>query len=371
MKHSTDVLIVGGGIIGCATAYFLRKKGIDVMVLDKGDIGGQTSSAAAGLLAPIQPLGEVDAFKDFQIVGIERLKTLIPELEEISGVRTDYERTGTLRILSQDNLEPYQAWAEEWRRKGFQIEVLTAEEAHQREPLLRSSISGAVHNADEAQVTPVQLVKAFWQGALNMGAYIHDHVEVASIQKSSDGKRVTGIGTADGEVICCKHLLLATGVWTAQCGMWLNASLAIRPVRGEIITLQQPSHPIRHIIFGEDDIYIAPKPNGTILIGGTKAEVGFDTSVSAGGALHLLQVATQLVPELATCSVQRMWAGSRPKASTSHPLLGPIPSWENATVASGHSGFGIMLSAITGESIATLIATGTAPHIIRSFAPKE
>jgi len=370
VKHSTDVLIVGGGIIGCAIAYFLRKKGIDVMVLDKGDIGGQTSSAAAGLLAPIEPLGEVNAFKEFQIAGIERLATLIPELEETSGVRTDYERTGTLRILSQDNLVPYQTWAEEWQRKGFQIEVLTAEETYQREPLLLSSLSGAVHIADEAQVTPVQLVKAFCQGALNLGANIHDHVEVSGITKSSDGKRITGICTTDGEVVCCEHLILAVGVWTAQCGMWLNASLAIHPVRGEIVALQQPSSPIRHIIF-DGDIYIAPKPNGIVLIGGTKAEVGFDTSVSAGGTLQLLQVATQLVPELATCSVQRMWAGLRPKTSTLHPLLGPIPSWENATVASGHGGFGIMLSAITGESIATLIATGTTPQVISLFAPKE
>lgn len=370
MKHSTDVLIVGGGIIGCAIAYFLRKKGIDVMVLDKGDIGGQTSSAAAGLLAPIQPLGEVDAFKKFQIAGVERLTTLIPELEEVSGVRTDYERTGTLRILSQDNLVPYQTWAEEWQRKGFQIEVLTAEETYQREPLLLSSISGAIHIADEAQVAPVQLVKAFWQGALNLGANIHDHVEVSGIQTSSDGKRITGICTADGEVVCCEHLILAVGVWTAQCGMWLNASLAVHPVRGEIVALQQPSSPIRHIIF-DGDIYIAPKPNGTVIIGGTKAEVGFDTSVSAGGTLQLLQVATKLVPELATCSVQRMWAGLRPKTPTSHPLLGPIPSWENATVASGHGGFGVMLSAITGESIATLIETGTTPQAISPFAPQE
>jgi glycine oxidase len=120
-----------------------------------------------------------------------------------------------------------------------------------------------------------------------------------------------------------------------------------------------------------EDIYIAPKPNGTIVVGATKADVGFDSSVSAGGVLHLLRVATQLLPALAYCPIHRMWAGLRPKTLDSRPILGPIPPWENVSIASGHGGFGVLLSVVTGETIAGLVTTGTVPEIIRPFVPKE
>jgi glycine oxidase len=120
-----------------------------------------------------------------------------------------------------------------------------------------------------------------------------------------------------------------------------------------------------------ENIYLAPKPNGTVVVGATKAEVGFDTSVSEGGVLHLLEVATQLLPALASCSIDRMWAGLRPKIPDSRPILGPLPSWKNVIIASGHGGFGVLLSAITGETIAELVTIGQAPEAIRPFVPKE
>jgi glycine oxidase len=155
----------------------------------------------------------------------------------------------------------------------------------------------------------------------------------------------------------------------------MSATYPVRPVRGELIALQQPSPPIRHITFDEgivdEDIYLAPKPNGTLVVGATKADVGFDTSVTAGGALHLLRVAAQLFPTLAHCPIQRMWAGLRPKTPDSRPLLGSVPTWENVVIASGHGGFGVLLSAITGEAVAELVMSGQVPAAIRPFVPKE
>ena len=145
-------------------------------------------------------------------------------------------------------------------------------------------------------------------------------------------------------------------------------------MRGEIVALQQPSPSVRHIVFDEgifdEDIYIAPKQDGTVIVGATKADVGFDTAVSAGGVQHLLDVATRLLPALAQCPIVRMWAGLRPKTPDSRPLLGPVPGWHNVTVASGHGGFGITLSVITGETIAELVTTGQDPAIIYPFAPE-
>src|SRR6266480_4982346 len=99
MKNATEVLIIGGGIIGCSIAYFLRKQGVEVIVLEKGDICAQASSAAAGLLAPIRPLSQQDPFKALQLAGLARFSSFVPELEAASGMDVGYEQTGTLRLL--------------------------------------------------------------------------------------------------------------------------------------------------------------------------------------------------------------------------------------------------------------------------------
>ena len=125
---------------------------------------------------------------------------------------------------------------------------------------------------------------------------------------------------------------------------------------------------IRRIIFHEgiydEDNYIAPRPNDVVIVGATKDEVGFDITVTAGGALHLISSATRLIPTLSSYPIIHMWAGLRPKGKQSYPLIGQVPSWENVTVASGHGGFGILLSAITGEAVSELITRGQLPERI-------
>jgi glycine oxidase len=373
MKHTTDVLIIGAGIIGCSIAYFLRKQGVQVIVLERGDIGAQSSSAAVGLLAPMRPLAQEDPFKTLQLAGMARFSSFTPELEAVSGMSIGYEQTGTIRLLPPEKVVPARSWAEAWRRAGYHIEVLTPKETSRHEPLLAEGLHGAVRIAEEAQVAPRHLMQAFAQAARNRGALFYDHTEVVSFQLAETGKRVTGVWTKHGDLLSCHHLILAAGAWTASLGTQLHVSLPVRPVRGELIALRQPSPPIRHIVFDEgifdQDIYLAPKPDGTVIVGATKADVGFDLSVSAGGVQHLLHVAFQLAPALADCAVERLWSGLRPKTPDSRPLLGPAPGWENVIVASGHGGFGITLSIITGETIAELLVTGQSPEIIRPFFP--
>jgi len=223
-------------------------------------------------------------------------------------------------------------------------------------------------------VVPAQLVKALAQAAHRAGAFIYDHTEVVALERSESGDRIKGAWTRRGELLRCDQFVIAAGTWSAKLGEWLGVPLPIRPVRGEIVAIQQPPTPLRTIIFDEgmwdEDVYIAPKPDGTVIIGATKADVGCNTAVSAGGVQHLLDVAIRLLPTLANCPIARMWACLRPKTLDSRPLLGPLPGWANVTVASGHGRFGITLSMVTGETIAELVATGQSPEIIRPFAPR-
>src|SRR5260370_11546732 len=316
VKCSAEALIVGGGIIGCSIAYFLRKRGVEVIVLEKGDIGAQASSAAAGLLAPIRPSAQQDSFKALNLAGLARFSSFVRELEAAREINVGYEQTGTLRILPAEKIVSTRTWAEAWRHAGYHIKVLTPEEVYEREPLLSAGLLGGVSIAEEAQVVPARLVQAYAQAALNLGALLYAHTEVVALQRSGTEKRVMGIWTDQSDLLTCNQLVIAAGAWSAQCAKWLDVTLPVRPVRGELIALGQPSSPLRSLIFDEgvfdNDIYLAPKPNGTIVVGGTQADTGFDTSVSAGGALHLLEVAIQLLPVLASCPIRRMWAGLRP-----------------------------------------------------------
>jgi glycine oxidase len=368
MKSATDVVIVGGGVIGCAIAYYLCKMGTDVIVLDQGEIGAEASSAAAGLLAPLGSLSGPGPFADLLLASWTLFPTLVSELEDASGISLEYEQTGALRIVrNTKHIPKLGKRMKEWQPLGLEMHWLTGDEARQREPLLAPDVCAAIYAPEEGQIKAPQVVKAFAQAATNHGAILYSHQKITAIQRYLS--RVTGISTAQGETLSCNQLIIAAGAWTARCGEWLNLSIPVTPQRGQILSLHQPSGgaPLQHIIFGEA-AYLAPKADDTILVGATKEEVGFDKQITAGGVAWLLSTAIRLTPALENSAIEQVWAGLRPKTPDNQPILGAAPNWENVTLAVGHGSVGIMLSAITGKTIAELVTTGQTPALIRPFA---
>ena len=366
MQTTTDVIVIGGGIIGCSISYYLRKAGVDVIVLDQGEIGAQTSSAAAGLLAPLGSLSGPGPYADLLLASWSMLPELIPELEEASGVRVEYAQTGALRVVrnpkSSANLRKRM---KDWQPLGLKMYWLNGDEARQQEPLLAPDICAAIYAPEESQVKAPSLTRAFAKAAEHLGAKLYSQREVMGIRREQD--TVTGVYTAQGETIACEHLVLASGAWAAECGIWLDLPLPVTPQRGQILTLRQPNSPLRHLIFGEA-VYLAPKFDGTVVVGATKEEVGFHKQVTAGGVSWLLNTAIRLAASLDSCGIEQMWAGLRPKTPDNFPILGPAQYWENVTLAVGHGSVGIMLSAITGHSITESIVSGIVPELIEPFS---
>jgi glycine oxidase len=366
MRHATEVAIIGGGVIGCAIAYNLRKAGVDVMVLDQGEIGAEASSAAAGLLAPLGSLSGPGAFADLMLASFNLFPALVPELENASGIRLEYEQTGALRVVRDSKHIPnLRKRMKEWQPLGLRMDWLTGDEARQREPLLASDISAAIYAPQESQIKASYVAQAYWRAAANQGATFYSHKEIIGLQQHNG--KVTGIYTADGETIACNSLIIAAGAWAARCGEWLNIEIPVSPQRGQILSLRQPSSPLHHLVFGEA-VYLAPKNDGTIIVGATREEVGFDKQLTAGGIAWLLNSAIRLVPSLECCAIEAIWAGLRPKTPDQQPILGKAPAWENVVLATGHGSVGIMLSAITGKMIAELVVMGKTPEIMRAFS---
>ena len=368
MESTGDVVIVGGGIIGCAIAYNLRKVGVDVILLDKGEIGAEASSEAAGLLAPLGPLSGPGVFADLLLASFSLFPSLVPELEEVSGIHTEYERTGALRVVRNPrHIARLRKRMQAWQPLGLEMHWLSGDEARQHEPMLSSEVCAAIYAPEESQISASQLTRAFAQAAILRGARLYSHKEITGIQYSN--ARVTGVQTAQGETITCSHLIIAAGAWSARCSEWLNIPVPVSPQRGQTLALRQPIPPsqsLGSIVFGEAT-YLASKGGDTILVGASKDEVGFDKHVTAGGLSWLLSSVIRLAPTLELCAIERVWAGLRPKTPDSHPILGTAPGWENVTLAVGHGSVGIILSAITGQAIAEIVVKGRVPEIVKEF----
>jgi glycine oxidase len=362
--RSTDAVIVGGGVIGNAIAYFLRKANIDGVVLEQSEIGGQASSAAAGLLAPLGPISGSGPYADLLLSSFRQFSSLVPELEAESGRQVSYVQSGALRVVrNARRVDHLKQRMEVWRSSGLQMEWLDGAEARRYEPALTSDVCAAVYAPEESQINAAQLVQAFAQAAQRLGAHVYSHADVSEFLY--ENSTVVGVRTSCGTTFACKHVVLAAGAWSAQLCSQLNVQLPVRPIHGQMISMQQPVTPLRHIIFG-DATYIFPREN-QVLVGATKEEVGFEISVTEKGISRLHTTALRLVPTLAASTIERSWAGLRPGTPDRYPIFGPLPGWSNVVLATGHNSIGILLSPLSGQCIAQYIVTGQLPQIVQPF----
>jgi len=366
MRH-TETLIVGGGVIGCSIAYQLAKRGVQVLVVDQGDIGKQASSAAAGLLAPLVPFDNKD-FVPFLLASFALFPLIVPELEASSGVCVEYHQTGTLRtISSQRRLTALQQQMSMWQKWGFSASWLDGDEVRNQEPLLSNNVFAGVAAPQEAQLKASSLVQAFARAAECNNVIFLSHCDIATVHTTA--RKILSISLSTGEIVSCHHLIIAAGAWSGiRWEQWLNIPIPVRPMRGEIVALQQQQNiSLNHIVFA-GNIYLAPKTDGTIIIGATKDDVGFDSRVTQKGINSLLSAAYRLAPSLRSCPIKDAWAGLRPRTPDSRPLLGRVPNWDNVFLATGHNAFGVTLSPLTGLIMAELVITGNTPESILPFS---
>jgi glycine oxidase len=362
-----DVVILGGGIIGCSIAYQLAKRGRQVCVLDTGQIGAQASSAAVGALAPMKLFARRDnPLLALHLKSLALFPSFLQEIEQITEHSCEYQQSGAVRFARATERERIAAWVDEWREE-IPMHVKGREEIREQEPAIDASSSLAVFIPTEAQVCASAYMRAVAMAARRTGATLSGERRIEGI--ISCGARVRAVRTDTG-TIPCDALLLAAGAWSGQVGKLLGLRLPVRPMAGQAIEMAQPPFPIRHLLFGEG-VYIAPKSYTTLYIGATQEDMGFTPHVQATGVVRLVEKASRLVPALASLSVKRAWVGLRPTTPDHLPILGKAPGWENVTVATGHGGFGVLLSVITGITIADFVSTGSLPAILRPFLPER
>lgn len=360
------VLIVGGGTIGLATGFELARQGTPVTLFDRGEAGRGTSWQAAGMLAPDAEIGfeELDLYR-LNRESLRRWPDFVDRVEAASGQEVDYRDTGTLVVADdRDSAEALRRLYDFQEEQGLDVTWLTGEEAREIEPFLAPRLSAAIYCPSDHQVDNRRLLEALRVAFEAEGGTLHEETPVQAVVPDPE---VPAVVAGDGQRVTGGQVVVAAGVWSRELD-GLEPAAPVRPVKGQMIQLRRKTpFDLQHVVRGPD-AYLAPKSNGRILVGATSEEMGFDTTVTAGGLYDLLEGAWEVVPGIYDLPVDETWAGLRPASRDHAPLLGNTDA-PGVAMATGHYRHGILLTPVTAEEMARLVRTGETSGWIEPFSP--
>ncbi|MEA2951491.1 MAG: glycine oxidase [Alphaproteobacteria bacterium] len=377
LSHLT-VAVIGGGAIGLAIAWRLAQRGAKVTVFDKGAAGSGATHAAAGMLAAC---AEAEPGEE-TLVALNRASQLLwpafaDELEKASGMSIGLRTEGTLVLaLTTDDQARLKHLLTFQNSLGLPLEWMSAAEVRRREPHLASSVAGAIWSPQDHQVDNRALAAALHRAALAVGATVREHAPVDQV--ITERGRITGVrvreerslhtGEVAGGVVPADVVVVAAGAWSRGIGgLPTEARPPVRPVKGQMLSLRMdPKAPLLTHVVWAPGAYLVPRRDGRLLIGATVEEKGFDTTLTAGGQLALLEAAWRAVPSIEELAIDEMWVGFRPGSRDDAPIIGmaPLPGLVYAT---GHYRNGILLTPITAKAVADLILDGAVDPLVQPF----
>lgn len=352
--RTSDVVVVGGGIVGLAVAYFLAREGVGVTLVERGAVGREASWAAAGYLSFQGSSNQPGPRLELTRTSFQMYDGWMRELAELTPADTGFWRCGMLELsLSEADAAEARRRAAWQRAAGYAVEWLDAATVRQRQPALAPDlpVHGALLLPEVAQVRPPRLLKALTEAARRRGVEIREHAPATAIMR--DGDRVTGVIAAGGERIAAPVVVNAAGSWAAQLAAEM-AVMPVKPMKGTIVLLEVLTPPTRELLVSErGSIY--PRTDNKVLVGATVEDVGYDTEVRLGSVQMLVGQALTLLPGLKDARVAGAWTGLRPYSHDNLPYLGPVPGLRGAYAAAGHYRSGILLAPVTGLLLAEMI----------------
>lgn len=366
MPEKLDVVIVGGGVIGCATAYYLSRRKLRVQIIERDAIGSQASGVAAGVLSPLLSAEKPGAFLDIAMAGVKLHSDLGTELKEESSLDTHY---GEVSILcpafteaEEKDLKKEYAWQ---RTTGLDVAWLGPSQVAALNVGMTSEVRAAVCYPRQLQVESYRLVLAYAQAAERHGASIRQGQVVGF---SHSGSRVSGVLLADGQKVPADAVLLTTGPWTTEAGSWLGCRLPVVPERGQILRLDVADINKGYAPF-YGETYVLPKVDGSVLAGTTREHGVYENRVTEDGRASIVRRVSAMMPGLAGAHLVHAVSGLRPMSEDHLPMLGRLPGWDNAYVAAGHCRWGILLSALSGRCMAQLMTGTPTEYPLATFDP--
>jgi sarcosine oxidase subunit beta len=392
-----DVLVVGGGVIGCAVASELTAHGVRVRLLERGALCSGASGANGSLVWPQsmkRSLSLAFTLENFR---------LFPTLGEELGVDLAYRRSGGMVAIATDaQWDEMRRYVDGQRAVGLPAELLDAAEARRREPALHPAIRGAVFAPHGGALNPFRLTLGYARAARARGAEVYPGTAILGLVRRGD--RVVGVRTAAGE----QHaglVILAAGSWSTAVAATADVRIPVVPRQGMMLVTEPAPFRLRHVlkpIKSDRDPWALSQPwppgsagtpgydpnlppgkgmgiaqteAGNLLVGSTSRFVGLDLAPTVDGIRYIVDHTASVVPAVRSLRVLRAWAGLRPYVPDGLPLLGPAPGVEGLVLATGHDGSGVNLAPVTAKIVASLV-TGSkldvAPELsITSFDPRR
>ncbi|MEC8913327.1 MAG: FAD-binding oxidoreductase [Chloroflexota bacterium] len=388
---NSDVIVVGGGIVGCSAAMFLADAGMDVNLLDRGEISGEASGLNAGSIGgygwgrspSLQEhltMGSLDIFKSLQIE---------------KGYDIEFRQSGSLvAIQSLNQYEYAQERVSYLKSEGMQVEILSPSEAKSYEPNLNGDLNGYMYSSYRGQADPIKSTRAFSEVAKNNGAIITASAPVTSLEQAGQG----WIVRSHNRVFNCQALLIATGAWTSEIGNMIGLNIPIQPVRGQmwatdsipprifhtISSMESSEYWHKNPIVNEDSppelthngdsrvtrhLYGRQRANGEVIFGGDRELLGFRDDVSFAGIEVNKTHAGEILPFLDELSVKRTWSGIMPFSPDGLPLIGRIEQYENLFLATGLGSSGFGRGPGSGMLVADLIVRGEGHPALQESIP--
>ena len=355
---TSDVLIVGGGVIGLSIARELARASLSVTLLDRQQPGREASWAGAGILPPAALTGPDDPLSELT----SQTHALWPELSEglleTTGIDNGFRCCGGVRLdpglaatpelsFRQKAHPPIAAELTAWKAAGVEAELLRRAELREREPSLGEHVDEALWLPDVWQVRNPWHLRALLADCERLGVAVRHDCKVSGVV--IENGRARGVRLAD-ETLSAQSVVVAAGAWTPRVLPQEFNPLEIEPVRGQIVLLRQERPTIRRVIECGSR-YLVPREDGRVLIGSTEEREGFVKETTREGIDGLLGFAQSVVPSLVAAEREQEWAGLRPHAIGGRPFIGPAPECEGLYIAAGHFRGGLHLSPVTAQMI--------------------
>ncbi|MFF8460176.1 glycine oxidase ThiO [Streptomyces albidoflavus] len=373
-----DVVVAGGGIVGLVTAWRAAQRGLAVTVVDPAP-GGGAAQVAAGMLAAVTELhfGE-ERLLALNLASAERYPAFAAELAEASGQELGYRRCGTLAVaLDADDRAYLRELHALQLRSGLESEWLSGRECRRLEPMLAPGVRGGLRVDGDHQIDPRRLASALVTACERAGVVWCRSTAGRLVVR---GGRAAGVELADGSLVEGGQTVLAAGSRSGLlAGLPEEVAVPVRPVKGQVVRLAVPEayrrgaaflgRTVRAVVRGSH-VYLVPRENGELVIGATTEELGWDTTVTAGGVYELLRDAHELVPGLTELPFTEVRAGLRPGSPDNAPLLGPT-ALPGLHLATGHHRNGVLLTPVTGDVLADVLTTGELPGYADAFTARR
>ncbi|MCF8012601.1 MAG: FAD-binding oxidoreductase [Clostridiales bacterium] len=373
MNKTSEIVIIGGGVIGTSIAYNLSKKGKKVILVEKGDLAfGASGSCDQEIILQSKSPG---VHLQMAMRSAEIYKTLEDELNH----PIEYKNTGGMIIIeTEEEMKTMEGIVEKQKKFGFNVEILDRNEAAKLQGGLAEHLQGSTYSPQDAHINSMELTIGYANAAKKLGAEVILNTEVTGIKQ--ENRKITGVQTSDGD-IDSEIVINCAGAWAPAIAQMAGINIPIQPRRGQIIITEEvPPYVMGDILSAR---YIAAKYNpdilknsndpgiklgvglalsqmekGNIMIGATREFVGYDTSVTREGIKEILKYATRLVPGIRDLNIIRVFAGLRPYTPDGLPVIGFMENVEGFFMAAGHEGDGIALAPVTGEIVSDLIIDG-------------